>query len=104
VIEILEILKGQVSASMDGVEVLQTMVEHRVQPLKRWASLLCNYYGAKDPTHETLEMLEVSEVTKRVEGLVSSGTIAMARCAVEAFLANFRPNLVSRLDSFSFLR
>jgi hypothetical protein len=103
VIEILEILKGQVSASMDGVEVLQTMVEHQVQTLKRRVSLLCNYSRVEDLTHETVEMLEVSKVTKWVEGLVSSGTVATARCAVEAFLVNFRPNLVSHLDSFSFL-
>jgi hypothetical protein len=50
-----------------------------------------------------MEMLEVSEVVKWIRGLVSSRTIVMAECAVEAFSMNFRPNLVRGLDSFSFL-
>jgi hypothetical protein len=50
-----------------------------------------------------MEMLEVSEVVKQVGGLVSSRIVVMAGCAVEAFSVIFRPDLVSRLDSFSFL-
>jgi hypothetical protein len=75
-----------------------------VQPLKRWVTLLCDYSRVKDLARETMEMLEVSEVVKRVRGLVSSRTVVTTECVVEAFSANFRPNLVSRLDSFSFLR
>jgi hypothetical protein len=101
--EILEILKGQVSIGLDGVTVLRTMVERWVQPLKRWVTLLCDYSIVKDLARETMEMLEVSEVMKQVRGLVSSRTVVTAECAVEAFSANFRPNLVSRLNSFSFL-
>jgi hypothetical protein len=48
-------------------------------------------------------MLKVSEVVKRVRGLVSFGTVVAAEGTVEAFLANFQPNLVSRLNLFSFL-
>ena len=38
-------------------------------------------------------MLEVSEVVKRVRGLVSSRTIVVVEGAVRAFLVNFQPNL-----------
>jgi len=48
-------------------------------------------------------MLEVSEVVKRVRGLVSSRTIVVVEGAVRAFLVNFQPNLVGCLNSFSFL-
>ena len=89
VTEILEILEDWVSAGLDGVTVLRTMVERQVQPLKQWATLLCDYSRGKDPTRETMDMLEVSEVTKRVEGLVSFGTVVMTKCAVEAFSVNF---------------
>ena len=47
-----------------------------------------------------MEVLEVSKVVKQVRGLVSFGA---AKGVVEAFSANFWPNLVSRFDSFSFL-
>ena len=87
--EILEILEGLVSTGLDGITVMQTMVERRVQPLKQWATLLCDYSRGKDPTRETAEMLEVSKATKRVEGLVSFGTVVMTKCAVEAFSVNF---------------
>ena len=66
-------------------------------------TLLCDYFRVKDPTRETMEMLEVSKVMKQVGGLVSSRTVVIAGCAVEAFSAIFWPDLVSRLDSFSFL-
>jgi hypothetical protein len=49
-------------------------------------------------------MLEDFEVMNWVRGLVSSRTIVAAEGVVEAFLVNFWPNLVSRLDLFSFLR
>ena len=48
-------------------------------------------------------MLEVSKVVKQVRGLVSSRTVVVVEGVVEAFSVNFRPNLVSHLDSFSFL-
>jgi hypothetical protein len=102
--EILEILEGRVSTDLDGVAVMQTMVERRIQPLKQRVTLLCDYSGVKDLTRETMEMLEVSKVVKQVGGLVSSGTIVAAKGAVEAFSANFRPNLVRHLDLSSFLR
>lgn len=56
--KILEILKGQVLASLDGVAVLRVMVEHQVLPLKQQAHLLCDYVRAEDPTHEAMEELE----------------------------------------------
>jgi hypothetical protein len=65
---------------------------------------LFDYSRIEDLTHETKEMLEVSEVMKWVGGLVSSRTVVTAECAVEVFSVNFQHNLVSRLDSFSFLR
>ena len=65
--------------------------------------MLFDYFGVEDPTRETMEMPEVSKVVKRVRGLVSSSTVVTVECAVEAFLVNLRPNLVSRLDSFSVL-
>lgn len=55
---ILEILEGWVSAGLDGVVVLRTMVERRVHPLKRRAHLLCDYTGVEDPTREVTEELE----------------------------------------------
>ena len=62
--EILKILKGEVSAGLNGVTVLRTMVERRVRPLKQRVHLLCDYTGVEDQTRETMEMLEASEVTK----------------------------------------
>ena len=80
------------------------MMEQWVQPLKQWVTLLCDYPWVKNPTREIMEMLEVSEVMKWVGGLVSSRIVVVAEGAVEAFLVNFWPNLVSRLDLFSILR
>lgn len=40
-------------------------------------------------------MLKASEVMKWVTGLVTSATIIMARNVLEAFSANYRPDLVS---------
>jgi hypothetical protein len=59
---------------------------------------------AEDLTRETVEMFEVSEVMNQVRGLVSFGTVVAAEGVVEVFLVNFQPDLVSRLDMFSFLR
>lgn len=67
------------------------------------ATLLYDYPNVEDPTCETMEMLKVSEVMKWVMGLVFSGTIVMAGCAVDVFSVNFRPNLLGCLDSFFFL-
>lgn len=100
VTKILEILEGWVSAGLDGVMVLRTMIERRVQPLKRRGPLLCDYSGVEDPTRETMEMLDASKVMRWVGGLSSSRTVVAAECAVEAFSATHRPNLVSCLDSF----
>ena len=100
--EILEILKGRVSADLDGVTVRWTMVEQWVQPLKRRATLLCDYSRVEHLTRETMEMLEVSKVMKWVKGLVSFGTVVAAEGAVEAFLVNFWPNLVSRIICLPF--
>ena len=66
VMDILEILEGWMSTSLDGVAVLWTMVEWRVQQLKQRATLLCDYSEVEDLTRETKEMLEVSEVGKWV--------------------------------------
>jgi hypothetical protein len=65
------------------------MVEHWVQPLKLWVTLLYDYSGVEDLTCETMEMLEVYEVMKQVRGLVSSRTIVTAGCTVKAFLVTF---------------
>ena len=43
------------SARLDGVMVLQTMFE-------RQTTLLCDYSGVEDPTHETMETLDASKV------------------------------------------
>ena len=102
VTEFLEILEGRVSASLYGVVVLWTMVDHRVQPLKRRVILLYDYSGVDDPTRETMEMLEVSKVMKQVRGFVTYGTVVAVECAVEAFSVTCRPNLVRRPGSFSF--
>lgn len=72
--------------------------------MKQGAALLCDYSRVEDPTHEATKMLEASEVTKRIGEVVSSRTIVTAEGAVEAFSANFQPNLVSHLDPFPFLR
>ena len=49
VTKILEILEGWVSAGLDGVMVLWTMIERRVQPLKCRATQLCDYSGGRIP-------------------------------------------------------
>lgn len=54
----MEVLKGLVSVGLNGVMVLWTMVKQRVQPLKRWAGLLCDYTRVKDLTCEVVEELE----------------------------------------------
>lgn len=71
---------------------------------KHWVTLLCDYSGVKDPTHESLKALDAIEVMKLVGGFVSSRTVVATECAVEAFLATYRPNLVSHHGSFSFRR
>ena len=71
--------------------------------MKQRATLLCDYSGVKDLIHETMEMLAVSKVMKLVQRLVSSRTVVVVEGVVEAFSVNFRPNLASHLDSFSFL-
>ena len=38
------------------------MVERRALSLKRRAHLLCDYVGAKDPTHEASEELEDDDI------------------------------------------
>lgn len=50
-----------------------------------------------------MEKLEASKVARRVTGLVSFETIVSVRNVVQAFSANFLPNLVSRLDLLCFL-
>ena len=78
------------------------MIERRVQPVKQRVTLLHDYFGVEVPSRETTELLEATEVAKQVEGLVSSGIVAATECAMEAFSAIFRPNLVSRPGSFPF--
>jgi hypothetical protein len=104
VAEILEILAGRVSAALDGVAILRTMIERRVLPLKHRATLLCDYSGVEDPTRESSEELDATKVVKWVRGFVLSRVIVTTECVVEVFSASRRPNLVSRLDSFSFRR
>ena len=102
VMEVLEILKGWVSAGLDGVVVLRTMIERRVQPLKRRATVLCDYSRVEDPTHNTMEIIEAAKVAKQVRGLVSSRIVVTTECTVEAFLVIFWPKLVSSPGSFLF--
>ena len=91
-------------AGLNGIAVLWTMVEWHVQPLKLRAHLLCDYARIKDPSRETMEMLEAGEVTKWVTGLVTPMTIVAVGNAVQVFLDNYRPNLMSPLFlSVSFL-
>ena len=88
--------------SLNGIAVLRTMVEQWVQPLKKWAHLLCDYTEVEDPTCESTEVLEANAITKRVAGLVISVTIIAARNAMEAFSVRFWPNLVSRFPCMPF--
>jgi hypothetical protein len=92
VLEILKILEGQASASMNSVMILQTKVEQQVQPLKLRALLLCNYTEVNDPSRETMEMLEAGEVTKWVTRLVSLAIIVVVGNTMEAFSAIYRLN------------
>jgi hypothetical protein len=100
--EILEILAGRVSAGLDGIMVLRTMIKWRVLSLKCRATLLCDYLRVEDPTRESSEALNATKVTKRVGGFVSSRTVVTAECVVEAFLVTHQPNLVSCPGLFSF--
>lgn len=95
--EIQRILKSQVSASLNSITVLRTMVEWQVEPLKQRAHLLCDYARIKNFSHEVMEMLEAGEVMKWITGLVTSVIVVVFRNTVEAFLANYRPDLVSPL-------
>ena len=72
--------------------------------MKQGVTLLCDYSRVEDSTCEAMKMLEASKVTKRIGELVSSRTVVIVECAVEALSVNLWPNLVSRLDSFSVLR
>jgi hypothetical protein len=87
---------------LDGVVVLRTMIERWVLPLKHRATLLCDYPGAKDPTHESSEALDITEVEKQVGAFIPSAVMVAAECIVEAFSLTYRPNLVSHPGSFSF--
>jgi len=106
-----EVSKGELDsghpcrAVLDGLNdivVLRTMVKQWVQPLKKWAHLLCDYTEVKDPTCDSTEVLEANAVTKQVVGLVISGTIIEAKNTVEAFSVSFWPNLVSRFPCMPF--
>lgn len=101
VVEILEILKGQVLAGLDGTVVLRVMVERLVLSLKRWVHLLCDYVGAEDPTCEAVEELDDDAIVERLARLVGTGVIVSTRCAIKAFSASRRPDLVS-CPSFCF--
>ena len=57
--------------------------------MKLWAHLLCDYTEVDDPSQEIMEMLEVSEVMKRVAGLVTLATIVVVENAMEAFSATY---------------
>ena len=96
-LEIPQILEGRVSANLNGVAVLCTMVERRVQPPKLRAPLLCDYAGVWDPSQETMEMPEAGKVMKRVTALVSPATVVAVKKAMEVFSSTYRPNLVSLL-------
>lgn len=100
--QILDILAGQVSTSLNGVTVLRTMVERRIQTLKQWAHLLCDYTRVNDPTRESTKVLAADVVIKRVTRLVTSGTVIAARNTMEAFSTSFQPNLVSRFPHAPF--
>jgi hypothetical protein len=102
--EILEILVGRVSAGLDGIVVLRTMIKRRVLSLKCRVTLLCDYLRVKDPTRESSEALNATKVMKQVGGFVSSRTVVAAECVVEAFLVTHQPNLVSCPGLFSFHR
>lgn len=54
--------------------------------------MLCNYTGAKDPTHKIKEELKADVVVERVARLVSFRTVVTARNTVEAFSLSYRPD------------
>jgi len=70
------------------------MVEWRVQPLKRWACLLCDYTRVEDLIHEVAKELEDDVVIEWMARLVGTGIIVMTESAVVAFSTN-RSDLVS---------
>ena len=93
--EILEILKGRVSAGLDVVVVLWVMVERHVLPLKRRANQLCDYIRAKDPTREAMEEIEDNVIVERKAGLVGTGVVVSTECIVIVFSVSHHPDLVS---------
>jgi hypothetical protein len=95
VLEILRILKDQVSADLNGVAVLRTMVEQWVQPLKLRACLVCDFTEVGDLSQESMEVLDTSKVMKRVAMLVTPATVVIVENVADAFSATYRPNLVS---------
>ena len=88
-------------ASLDGIVVLQVMVECRVLPLKRRVHLLCDYVRAEDPTREAVEELEENAIVEHLSKLDGARVVVLTRCTIEAFLVSHRPDLVSR-PSFHF--
>ena len=46
---------------------------------------MCDYSRVEDPTRETMETLDASEVVRWVKGLASSRNVVAAKCAVDAF-------------------
>jgi hypothetical protein len=95
VVEILEVLEGRVSASLNRVIVFWTTIGQSVQPLKWQACLLCDYVRVEDPTREVVEELESDAVIERVAGLVGAGVIVTTKNVIVAFSVSHRPNLVS---------
>lgn len=83
------------SADLNRVAVLRTMIERRVQPLKRRALLLCDYARVEDPIHKVEEDLESDVVVEWVDGLVGVGIIVATENAIVAFSVCYHPNLVS---------
>ena len=98
----MEVLRGWVSARLNGIKVIWTLFERHVQPLKARAHPLYNYSGVKDPTQERTEELSVDVVRRRVVDLVVFGTTIRIEGAPNAFSASFRPSLVSFFLCFRF--
>jgi len=92
----------RVSAGLDNVTVLQTMVEQRVQPLKQWVHLLCDYTRVDDLTCEAMEELEHDVVIECMARMVSAGVIVVSKSAVVVFSVSHRPDLVSHPFSCPF--
>ena len=82
-------------AGLDGVVVFRVMVKRRVVPLKRWAHLLCDYFGAKDPTWEATEELEDDVIMQWMARLVSGGVVVSIECTVVAFSASHHLDLLT---------